>query len=340
MEECVYTLTHGGYIKRTPASAYRVQRRGGRGITAMTTREEDYVETVFTASTHDYILFFTNHGRAYRKKGYLIPEAGRQAKGTNIVNILPLQPDERVQAMIRLADIEEGKDSYLVFVTATARPSACPQAAQHPQHGHPCHQPRRGDELISVRHTDGSCKILIATHDGMAICFDENDLRPMGRSAAGVRGIRLREGDYCVGAACTNGEGMVLTVTENGYGKRTPVEEYLRGGEDAEERTAQNRGGLGLKNYNITEKTGKVADVKIVSDSDDILVVTDDGNIIRMAADEISVYGRATQGVRLMRLGEEARVISVAITEKEEEDEHAEEAADAVTPQASSDAGE
>jgi len=321
VEECVYTLTHGGYIKRTPTSAYRAQRRGGRGITAMTTREEDYVETVFTASTHDYILFFTNLGRAYRKKGYLIPEAGRQARGTNIVNILPLQPGERVQAMIRLAEIEEGEDSFLVFVTrnGTAKRMHLSELSNIRNTGIRAINLDEGDELISVRLTDGSCKILIATHDGMAICFDENDLRPMGRSAAGVRGIRLREGDYCVGAACTRGEGMVLTVTENGYGKRTPVEEYLRGSENAEERTAQNRGGLGLKNYNITEKTGKVADVKIVGDDDDILVVTDDGTIIRMAAEEISVYGRATQGVRLMRIGEEARVISVAITEKEED---------------------
>ena len=321
VEECVYTLTHGGYIKRTPASAYRAQRRGGRGITAMTTREEDYVETVFTASTHDYILFFTNLGRAYRKKGYLIPEAGRQARGTNIVNILPLQPGERVQAMIRLAEIEEGEDSFLVFVTrnGTAKRMHLSELSNIRNTGIRAINLDEGDELISVRLTDGSCKILIATHDGMAICFDENDLRPMGRSAAGVRGIRLREGDYCVGAACTRGEGMVLTVTENGYGKRTPVEEYLRGSENAEERTAQNRGGLGLKNYNITEKTGKVADVKIVGDDDDILVVTDDGTSIRMAAEEISVYGRATQGVRLMRIGEEARVISVAITEKEED---------------------
>jgi DNA gyrase subunit A len=292
------------------------------------------VETLFTASTHDYILFFTNQGRAYRKKGYLIPEAGRQAKGTNIVNILPLQPGERVQAMIRLAEFEEEEESYLVFVTrnGTAKRMYLNALRNIRNVGIRAISLDEGDELISVRHTDGTCKILIATHDGMAICFDENDLRPMGRNAAGVRGIRLREGDYCVGAACTNGEGMVLTVTENGYGKRTPVEEYLRGGEDAEERIAQNRGGLGLKNYNITEKTGKVADVRIVSDSDDILVITDDGTIIRMAAEEISVYSRATQGVRLMRIGEEARVISVAITEKEEDEESPEEPEDEGSP--------
>lgn len=320
-EECVYTLTHGGYIKRTPASAYRSQRRGGRGVTAMSTREEDYVETVFTASTHDNILFFTNLGRAYCKKGYAIPEAGRQAKGTNIVNILPLQPEERIQAMIRLGEkVEEDENRYLVFVTrnGTAKRMRLGELRNIRSTGIRAITLDEGDELISARLTDGTCKILIATREGMAICFDENDLRPMGRSAAGVRGIRLREGDYCVGATCTGGQGMVLTVTENGYGKRTPVEEYLRGGDEGE-RVAQSRGGLGLKNCQVTEKTGKVADVKIVDEDDDILVVSDDGTIIRMAASEISVYRRDAQGVRLMRIGENTRVISVAVTEKEAE---------------------
>lgn len=320
-EECVYTLTHGGYIKRTPASAYRSQRRGGRGVTAMSTREEDYVETVFTASTHDNILFFTNLGRAYCKKGYAIPEAGRQAKGTNIVNILPLQPEERIQAMIRLGEkVEEDENRYLVFVTrnGTAKRMRLGELRNIRSTGIRAITLDEGDELISARLTDGTCKILIATREGMAICFDENDLRPMGRSAAGVRGIRLREGDYCVGATCTGGQGMVLTVTENGYGKRTPVEEYLRGGDEGE-RVAQSRGGLGLKNCQVTEKTGKVADVKIVDEDDDILVVSDDGTIIRIAASEISVYRRDAQGVRLMRIGENTRVISVAVTEKEAE---------------------
>ena len=319
-EECVYTLTNAGYIKRMPANTYKAQRRGGRGITAMTTREEDYVETVFTASTHDYILFFTNMGRAYRKKGYLIPESGRHAKGTNIVNILPLQTGEKVSAMIRMPELDE--NVYLVMVTrsGTVKRMLMSELKNIRNVGIRAITLDEEDELISVRETDGSKKILIATHDGMAICFCESDLRPMGRSAAGVRGIRLRKGDYCVGAARTREGGALLTVTEKGYGKRTPIDEYLRGVScEGAEREAQNRGGLGLRNYNITEKTGKVADIKIVDDNDDVLLISDDGTIIRMAASDISTYGRATQGVKLMRIGEDARVISIARTEKEDE---------------------
>jgi DNA gyrase subunit A len=319
-EECVYTLTHSGYIKRMPANTYRAQRRGGRGIMAMTTREEDYVETVFTASTHDYILFFTNLGRVYRKKGYLIPESGRQAKGTNIINILPLQPGEKVSAMIRMRDFDE--EVYLVFITkgGTVKRMEMQELKNIRNVGIRAITLDEDDELISVRDTDGTQKILIATHDGMAICFCETDIRPMGRTAAGVRGIRLRKGDYCVGAARTRESGSVLTVTENGYGKRTPIDEYMRGVTcDGTEREAQSRGGLGLKNYNITEKTGKVADVKIVDNSDDVLIISDDGTIIRMAASDISTYSRATQGVKLMRIGDDARVISIARTDKEEE---------------------
>jgi DNA gyrase subunit A len=317
-EECVYTLTNAGYIKRMPANTYRAQRRGGRGITAMTTREEDYVETVFTASTHDFILFFTNFGRVYRKKGYLIPEAGRQAKGTNIVNILPVLPGEKVTAMLHFRDFND--DVYLVMVTrsGTVKRMEASALKNIRNVGIRAITLDENDELISVRETDGEQKILIATHDGMAICFDENDLRPMGRTASGVRGIRLRHGDFCVGAARAREGGTVLTVTEKGYGKRTAVEEYLRGS-DSDEKTAQNRGGLGLKNYNITDKTGKVADVKVVDDNDDVLIISDDGTIIRMAATDISQYSRATQGVKLMRIGDEARVISIARTDKDDE---------------------
>jgi DNA gyrase subunit A len=319
-EECVYTLTNAGYIKRMPANTYRAQRRGGRGIMAMTTREEDYVETVFTASTHDYILFFTNFGRVYRKKGYLIPESGRQAKGTNIVNILPIQAGEKVSAMIRVRDFDE--EVYLVMITkdGTVKRMRMSELKNIRNVGIRAITLEDEDELISVRDTDGEQKILIATHDGMAICFCETDLRPMGRTAIGVRGIRLRKGDYCVGAARTRESGSVLTVTENGYGKRTPIDEYLRGVVcEGSEKSAQSRGGLGLKNYNITEKTGKVADVKIVDDNDDILIISDDGTIIRMAASDISTYSRATQGVKLMRIGDDARVISIARTDKDEE---------------------
>lgn len=316
-EECVYTLTHGGYIKRLPASEYRAQGRGGRGVRAMATREEDFVETVFTASTHDQILFFTNFGRVYIKKGYLIPEAGRNARGTNIVNILQVDPGEKVEAMIRCCGFET--DRFLVMVTKNGTVKRLQQSALKNIRASGIRALRldEGDELISVRETDGSQNILIATHDGAAICFSENDVRPMGREATGVRGIRLRSGDYVVGAAIAEPEAALLSVTENGYGKRTAVEEYLRGADGQPQR----RGGMGLRNYNCTKKTGKVADVKIVSGDEDLLVISDDGTIIRMAADTISLLGRATQGVRMMRLAEGAKVISIAKTDKEDDEE-------------------
>jgi len=314
-EDCVYTLTHAGYIKRLPADTYRVQRRGGRGITAQTLRDEDYVETLFTASTHDYILFFTNYGRVYRKKGYNIPEAGRTAKGTNIVNLLPIEQGERVSAMIHTRDLEVDNE-YLVMVTknGTVKRMYINELKNIRNSGIRALNLDEGDELISVRRTDGKQNILIATHCGMAICFDENDVRSMGRTATGVRGIRLRDGDYCVGAARAREGGALLSVTENGYGKRTEIDEYLRGNDGVPQR----RGGTGLRNYNVTEKTGKVADIKVVDDDDDVLIISDDGTIIRMGADTISTFGRATQGVRLMRLDNGSKVISIARTDKEE----------------------
>jgi len=316
-EECVYTLTNAGYIKRLPANTYRAQRRGGRGITAMTTKEEDYVETLFTASSHDYILFFTNHGRVYRKKGYMIPESGRQARGTNLVNILPIQSGEKVSAMIRMREF--GEDEYLFMVTrsGTVKRMRMTELRNIKNVGIRALTLGEDDELISVRDTDGKQKILIATYNGMAICFNETDVRPMGRTAAGVRGIRLRKGDHCVGAARARDGGVLLTVTENGYGKKTQISEYLRG----EEGVVQSRGGVGRKNQIITDKTGRVADIKVVDDNDDVMIISDDGTIIRMAAADISTIGRATQGVRLMRMGSEAKVISIARTEKDDEDE-------------------
>ena len=317
-EECVYTLTHGGYIKRLPASEYRAQGRGGKGIRAMTTREEDYVETVFTASTHDYILFFTNFGRVYRKKGYQIPEAGRAARGTNIVNIIPVEPGEKVSAMLHVRELG---DMFIFMVTKSGTVKRLPLDAikNIRKTGIRALSIAEDDELITVRLTDGKQNILIATHEGYAICFDENDVRPMGREAAGVRGIKLREGDYVVGAGRAGGGTELLSVTENGYGKRTPLDEYLRGADG--ERQPQSRGGMGLKNYNCTEKTGYVADVKVVNDEDDLLIIADDGTIIRTAASGVSILGRATQGVRLMRLNPGAKVISMARTEREETEE-------------------
>ena len=314
-EECVYTLTHGGYIKRTSASAYRAQHRGGRGINAMATREEDYVETVFTASTHDHILFFTDAGRVYRKKGYLIPEAGRAAKGTNIVNIIQVEPGEKVTTMMHIREFDE--NVYLVMGTrlGTIKRMSMSALRNIRSAGIRALRLDEGDELIDVRITDGSQNILMATRDGSSICFSENDVRPMGRDASGVRGIKLREGDWCVAMARMRPGATVLSVTENGYGKRTSVDEYMRGGE------VQRRGGMGIKNYQVTEKTGPVCAVKVVNEDEDLLVISDDGTIIRMPVADVSVYGRQTQGVRLMKVSGGSRVISIARAEHEEEEE-------------------
>ena len=313
-EECVFTLTAGGYIKRTPVSTYRTQRRGGKGITAMATKEEDYVDTVFTASTHDFILFFTNKGRVHRKKGYQIPEAGRTAKGTNLVNVLPIESDEKVTAMIHLREFPE--DRYLAMVTRNGTVKRIQLSSIHTARkaGIRCITLDEGDELITVRETDGDQAILIVTHDGMAICFKETDVRCMGRDAAGVRGINLREGDYVVGAARAKRDHQVLMITENGYGKRTDMDEYIRAD------GPQKRGGYGLKGYNVTEKTGPVVGVKVVSDADDVLVINDAGVIIRMAVSGISTYGRTAQGVKIMNLEEGVKVISFARTDHEEEE--------------------
>ena len=255
-EQCVFTLTQAGYIKRTPASEYTAQSKGGMGKKGITTREEDYVVDVFTASTHDYILFFTDTGKVYRKKGYQIPESGKAAKGTNIVNILQVEQGERIQAMIHTRDIERRRTLYLFMVTRNGTVKRLPVETLKNlrNNGIRALRMEEGDQLIAVRETDGSQKILIATHDGMAVCFDENDVRPMGRDAVGVRGIRLREGDYVVGAARAKAKHAVLAITENGYGKRTPVEDYR----------ITNRGGLGIKNYMVTDKTGPVVGIKVV----------------------------------------------------------------------------
>ena len=312
-EQCVITLTNGGYIKRLPVSEYRSQGRGGKGIRAMTTKDEDFVETVFTASTHDNILFFTSKGRVFIKKGYNIPEAGRTAKGTNIVNIIQIESaqDEKVSAMIRGRELDE--DKYLFFVTRNGTVKRMSQAALRNirANGLRALNLDEGDELISVFDTTGDEDILIATNKGMAVCFNENDVRPMGRTAVGVRGIRLREGDYVVGAGSTSAGNALLTITEKGYGKRTLCSEYA----------VKGRGGIGLKNYNVTEKTGNIAAVKIVTGDEDVLVITDDATIIRIGVDRISLLGRATQGVRIMRLAEGSRVISIETTEKNSEEE-------------------
>ena len=317
-EQCVFTLSHGGNIKRVPVDEYTAQKRGGKGGRAATLRDEDYVDTVFTASTHDYILFFTNRGRCYRKKGYLIPEAGRTARGVNIVNFIQVEKDEQVNAMLHVREMDD--DSFLVFATRSGTVKRMPLSALRNirTSGIRALTLDEGDELINVMRTDGSRNILLATHNGQAICFAETDVRPMGREAVGVRGIRLKDGDWVVGAEIAQPDADALSTTENGYGKRTPAADYIRGGEEP-----QHRGGSGMKNYNITDKTGPVAAVKVVQESDDVLVVSDDGVIIRMEAAGISVLGRATQGVRIMRLSEGARVISVALTDRAESEDAA-----------------
>ena len=324
-EQCVYTLTHGGYIKRMPVSEYRAQGRGGRGIHAMATKDEDFVDTVFTASTHDYILFFTSKGRVFVKKGYNIPEAGRNARGTNIINIIQTENGEKISAMIRGRGRDD--DGYLVFVTKRGTVKRMEQSALKNirSNGLRAIILDEGDSLISVLQTTGEENIFIATYNGMAVCFNESDLRPLGRNAMGVRGIRLREGDYVVGAGNSLAGEAVLTITENGYGKRTLLSEY----------SIHGRGGIGIKNYQVTDKTGGIADVKMVNPGEDILVISDDGTIIRMAVDHISVLGRSTQGVRIMRLAEGSRVISIERTEREQGEDEAEEAEAEEAPEGS-----
>ena len=309
-EQCVFTLTQNGYIKRTGVSEYAAQGKGGMGKKGITTREEDTVVDVFTASTHDYILFFTDTGKVYRKKGYQIPESGKAAKGTNIVNIIQVETGEHVQAMLHFR--EKGDEKlYLTMVTRNGTVKRLPVETLKNlrSNGIRALSLDEGDELVAVRETDGSQRILIATHDGMACVFDETDVRAMGRTAVGVRGIRLREGDYVVGAARAQAGKQVLSITENGFGKKTPVEEYR----------ITNRGGLGIKNYSVTEKTGGVVGVKVVDGSEDLLLVTRAGILIRTPVADIRSTGRATQGVIVMRFKEEGdQVISMALAEHEE----------------------
>ena len=324
-EQCVFTLSHAGYCKRVPASTYRSQKRGGRGVTGMTTKEEDFVEGVFTASTHDYILFFTNLGKVHRRKGYQIPEAGRTAKGTNLVNILPFEPGEKVTAGITVHEFDE---DYLVFVTKNGTVKRLELASLNTARkaGIRALTLSEDDELIAVMKTDGKQDIMLASADGMAICFNENDVRVMGRDAAGVRGMALDAGDSIVGAGIAAKGKQLLSVTEYGYGKRTDIEEYMRLGDDGVRRPQQ-RGGKGLKNYNITAKTGRIAGVAIVDDEDDVMLIENGGVLIRMAAADINVYKRDTQGVILMRVEAGNRVISVDRVDREPEetaDEHEE----------------
>ena len=317
-EQCVFTLTENGYIKRTPVSEYAAQSKGGMGKKGITTRDEDTVVDVFTASTHDYILFFTDTGKVYRKKGYQIPESGKAAKGVNIVNIIQVETGERVQAMLHFR--ETGDEELYLFMTTrdgTVKRLEVSALKNLRNNGIRALTLDEGDQLISVVETRGHDRVLIATHDGQAVCFDETDVRAMGRVAVGVRGIRLREGDYVIGAARADEGKTVLSITENGYGKRTPIEEYRVTG----------RGGLGVKNYMVTDKTGDVVGMKVVDGTEDLLLVTAAGILIRTPVENIRVAGRATQGVIVMRFKEEGdRVISLALADPEEKQPSPEEA--------------
>lgn len=323
-QDCAYTLTHFGYIKRQPTSVYRAQRRGGRGVSAMSTREEDFAKDIFTASTHDTILFFSNRGKVYKLKGYQIPETGRSAKGMNIVNLLELETDEKITAMFPIKEFAD--DKFLFFVTkqGIAKRVVLSDLQNIRRAGLRALNLNEDDALVDVRLTDGEQNILIATHEGRAICFDENEVRAMGRTATGVRGIRLSEGDYVVGAARARKGAYVLSITENGYGKRTPVEEF----------TIHHRGGGGMMLHNLTAKTGLVAGIAVVDGDNDVMIITDDGVIIRTGCEEIRECGRGSQGVIVMRTGEDVKVIAIARTSKEEEDEVSSEE-EAETPEAS-----
>jgi DNA gyrase subunit A len=326
-EECVFTLSHKGYLKRTPVSAYRVQKRGGKGVNDMNVREEDYVDSLFTCSTHDHILFFTNLGRAYVKKGYQIPEAGRVAKGVNVVNFISISQGEKVKAMMHSREFRE--DEYLIFATkdGTVKRLASSELKNIRNNGIRALRLDEDNELIAVRRTTGNDDIIMVTKLGQAIRFNEQDVRSMGRTAAGVRGINLRPGDEVIGCEIVGHGDTLLTVTENGYGKRTDTEEY----------NVQNRGGYGMRNYKLSEKTGPVTACAIVNEEDDVLLISDDGTIIRTNAGGISVYGRSTQGVKVMNVAEGVKVNALAKTRVEDEPEEIPEDEGEETPEGAAD---
>ena len=317
-EACAFTISNHGYVKRMPVDTYRTQGRGGRGVNAQNLKEEDFVKSLNVASTHDHMLFFTDKGRVHHRKGYQIPEAGRTARGTAIVNVLPLLPEESVTAMVVTREFHENE--YLVMVTKKGTVKRIPFIALNTNRktGIRAITLDEDDHLINVMRTEGDDNILIATAQGMAICFNENDVRPMGRDAAGVRGIMLGDSDYVVGAEKAEEGKTLLTVTENGFGKRTELSEYLRTGPNGE-KTAQSRGGKGLKNYNITPKTGLVAGCRVVSDSDDVMLIENGGVFIRVPASQINIYKRDVQGVIIMRIEEGNKLVSMERVSAEEE---------------------
>ena len=317
-ETCVFTLSNQGYVKRMPVDTYRTQGRGGRGVNAQNLKDEDYVKSLNIASTHDYILFFTNIGKVHMRKGYQIPEAGRTARGTAMVNVLPLEPGEAVTAMVMTREFHE--DEFLMMVTKSGTVKRIPFIAlkTNRKTGIRAITLEENDHLINVIRTGGNDNIIIASAQGMAICFNENDARPMGRDAAGVRGIMLTGDDYVIGAEKAEEGKTLLTVTVNGFGKRTEMEEYLRTGPNGE-KVAQGRGGKGLKNYNITPKTGIVAGCCVVGENDDVMLIENGGVIIRTPAKDINIYKRDVQGVIVMRVEEGNQVVAVQCVAASEE---------------------
>ena len=319
-ETCAFTLSNHGYIKRMPVDTYRTQSRGGRGVNAQNLKEEDYVKSLNIASTHDHILFFTDQGKVHHRKGYQIPEAGRTARGTAIVNVLPLDPGETVTAMVITREFNDNE--YLLMATRKGTVKRLPFIAlkTNRKGGIRALTLDEDDHLVNVLRTNGNDNIILATAQGMAICFNENDVRCMGRDAAGVRGITLSEGDFVIGAEKMEEGKTLLTITENGYGKRTELPEYLRTGPDGE-KIPQSRGGKGLKNYNITPKTGNIAGCRVVGDNDDVMIIENGGVIIRVPAASINVYKRDVQGVIVMRVDEGNKVVSIERVETEEAQE-------------------
>jgi len=315
VEDCVITMTHFGYIKRLPAATYKSQHRGGRGISGLSTRDEDFVENIFTASSHDYILFFTNMGRMYKLKAYRIAESSRQAKGTAIVNILPLEEGEKITATIPIKEFEEGK--YLTMITKRGfvKKTSLEQYDSNRKGGIIAIGLREDDELIEVALTEKNHNIILGTKNGMCIKFSQEDVRPMGRGASGVTGIKLKDDDYVIGGNVCDDDCMILSVTENGFGKKTDINEFK----------CQFRGGRGVSGYKITEKTGLIAGCEVINKEDDVIMITSDGIIIRTDTEEISMFGRVTQGVKVMKLADDVKVVSIAKAKKEEEEEIAEE---------------
>ena len=314
-EDCCYSLSEGGYIKRLPVDTYRAQRRGGRGVSGQSLKEEDYIKNLFIASTHDYLLFFTNEGRVHRRKGYLIPESGRTSKGSHISNILPLEPGEKVTAMLLTREFTQ--EEFVVMATKMGTVKRMPMSELYTARkaGIRVLTLEEGDELIGVMKTTGQDNLLLSSRDGMSICFKEEDIRCMGRMAVGVRGIKLAEGDSLVSAVVAEADKCLLTITEKGYGKRTPISQYLRGDD------VQSRGGKGKRGYRISEKTGSVAAALVVNETDDVLIMESGGVVIRTPVASISEMGRDTRGVIVMRVEEGKRVIAVQRTEGSEEAE-------------------